>query len=212
MQEARRRERLIDMRNIVGKMIVLMHRTLAMATAAVFVLLSPAAGQTAQPGTHVGMLTCQMAPRTGLTVGPVQSIRCHFVPDGGYPQQAYMGELATVGLDVGITTGGVLAWDVLVSTGGSPAGDLAGVYVGANGDIPVGVGIDANVLFGGSNRTIALQPLALEGEIEVALGEGLSSLKLAAIRDGGHNVCSGFDHDSHFSAGHRCGRCSKIRY
>jgi Protein of unknown function (DUF992) len=150
-----------------------------MATAAVFVILPPVAGQTAQPGTHVGMLTCEMAPRNGLTVETLQSIRCHFIPDEGYPQQAYMGELATVGLDVGITTGGVLAWDVLASTGGSPAGDLAGGYVGANGDIPVGVGVDANVLVGGSNRTIAVQPFALEGEIEVALGMGLSSLKLA---------------------------------
>jgi hypothetical protein len=72
-----------------------------------------------------------------------------------------------------------LAWDVLASTGASPAGGLAGVYAVVNGDISVGVGVDANVLFGGSNRTIALQPLALEGDIEVALGLGLSSLKLA---------------------------------
>jgi hypothetical protein len=123
------------MRNIGRKMTVFMHRTLSMAAAAVLVLLSPATAQPAQLGTHVGMLTCQMALRNGLTVGPVQSIRCHFIPDGGYSQQAYMGQLATVGPDVGITTGGVLAWDVLASTGGSPAGDLAGVYVGAHGDV-----------------------------------------------------------------------------
>jgi Protein of unknown function (DUF992) len=161
------------------KMIIFMHRSLAVAVAAVLVSLPLSAGQATQPGMQVGMLTCQMTPRSGLTVESVQSVRCHFIPDGGYPQQAYIGEIDTVGPDVGITTGGVLAWDVLASTGGSPAGDLVGVYVGANSDISVGVGVDANVLFGGSNRTIALQPLALEGEIEVALGKGLSSLKLA---------------------------------
>jgi hypothetical protein len=163
----------------MGKLIMFMPRTLAMATTVVLVLLPPVAGQTAQPGTQVGMLTCQMAPRTGLSVGFVQSIRCHFIPDGGYPQQAYIGEIDTVGVDVGITTGGVLVWDVLASTGSPPAGGLDGVYVGSSGDISVGVGVGVNVLFGGSNRTITLRPVALEGEVEVALGLGVSGLKLA---------------------------------
>jgi Protein of unknown function (DUF992) len=161
-------------------MIMFMLRTLVMITAVVPVLLPPVAGQTEHPGTHIGMLTCQMAPRAGLTMGSLQSISCHFIPDGGQPQQPYIGEIDTVGRDVGITTGGVLAWDVLASTGGQPAGEFAGVYVGTgSGDMPVGGGTGVNVLFGGSNRTIALRPFALEGEIEVALGLGISSLKLA---------------------------------
>jgi Protein of unknown function (DUF992) len=167
------------MRDIAGKMIIFMHRTLAKAAAAVLASLSPAAGQTAQPGMQAGMLTCQMAQRVDVIVGSVQSIRCHLTPDGGYPQQAYIGEIDTVGLDVGSTTDGVLVWNVFASTGGPPAGGLAGVYVVANGDISVGVGVGTKVLFGSSNRSIALQPLALEGEIEVALGLGVSSLKLA---------------------------------
>jgi Protein of unknown function (DUF992) len=168
------------MRDIAGKMITFMHRTLAMAAVAVLASLSPAAGQTAQPGMQVGMLTCQMAPRIGFMVGSALSIRCDFIPDGGHPQQAYIGEIDTVGLEVGSTTDGVLVWDVFASTGSPPAGGLAGVYVGANGDLSVGVGVGAKVLFGTSNRTIALRPLALEGEFEVALGLGVSGLKLAA--------------------------------
>ncbi|WP_291577201.1 DUF992 domain-containing protein [Bradyrhizobium sp.] len=162
----------------MGKIIMSMHRTLAIATAAVLVLLPPAAGQTAQPGTQVGILNCQMAPRTGLTVA-VQSISCRFTPDGGYPQQVYLGEINTVGPEVGITTGGVLVWDVFASTSGPPAGGLAGAYLGANGGISVETEIGVNVLFGGSNRNLALRPVALEGEIEVALGLGISGLKLA---------------------------------
>jgi hypothetical protein len=173
MQEAFLGER--DM----GKLIMFMPGTLALATMVVLVLLVPVAGQTAQPGTQVGMLNCQMAPRTSLSVGSVQSIRCHFIPDGGYPPQAYIGEIDTGPLDVGITTGGVLVWDVLASTSGLPAGGLDGVYVGSSGDISVSVAEDVNVLFGGSNRTIALRPVALEGEFEVSLGLGVSSLKLA---------------------------------
>jgi Protein of unknown function (DUF992) len=154
-----------------------MYRTAAMAAAIVLALLWPATGQTA-PGMQVGMLTCQMAPRTDLAVGSTQPIRCHFIPDGEYPQQAYVGEIDTVGRDVGTTTGGVLVWEVFASTGGPLAGTLAGFYAGTNGDISVGAEVRTNVLFGGSNRTIALQPFALEGEIEVALGLGVSSLKL----------------------------------
>jgi hypothetical protein len=164
-----------------GAMIMFKHRIGAMAAAVVLASLSPTASQAQQPsGTQVGMLTCQMAPSIGFIVGSVQSMRCRFVPNGGYPQQAYVGEIDTVGLDVGITAGGALAWGVFAPTGGPPVGGLAGVYVGASGDISVGVGVGANVLFGGSNRTIALQPLSVEGEVGVALALGVSSLKLAA--------------------------------
>ena len=144
-------------------------------------LLSATVGQAQQPpGTQVGMLTCQMAPSIGFIVGSVQSMRCRFLPNGGHPPQIYVGEFDTVGLDVGITAGGALAWGVFAPTEGPPAGGLAGVYVGASGDVSVGVGVGANVLFGGSNRTIALQPVSVEGEVGVALALGVSSLKLAA--------------------------------
>jgi Protein of unknown function (DUF992) len=169
------------MKVIGEQMIMPMHRTVAIAAAAVLMLLSPASSRAQQPaGTQIGMLTCQMAPSIGFIVGSVQSMRCHFIPNGGYPQQAYVGEIDTVGFDVGVTAGGGLAWGVFAPTGGPPAGGLAGVYVGASGDISVGVGVGANVLFGGSNRTIALQPLSVEGEVGVALALGVSSLKLAA--------------------------------
>jgi hypothetical protein len=162
------------------KMIIFMHRTLAMTAGTVsLLLLPPVVGQMAQPGTQVGMLTCEMAPRTAVTLRSLQSIRCRFIADGKDAQQAYIGEIETVGPDVGDSTGGVLVWDVLASTDDPPAGGLAGVYVGPNGDISVDSGGGPNVLFGGSARTIALRPLALEGEINVALGLGLSSLKLA---------------------------------
>jgi hypothetical protein len=169
------------MKVIEEQMIMPVHRTVAIAVAVVSMLLSPASSQAQQPpGTQVGMLTCQMAPSIGFIVGSRQSIRCRFVPNGGHPQQAYVGEIDTVGLDVGITAGGALAWGVFAPTEGPSVGGLGGVYVGASGDISVGLGVGANVLFGGSNRTIALQPLSVEGEVGVSLALGVSSMKLAA--------------------------------
>ena len=95
------------------------------------------------------------------------------------PPQAYLGALNTVGIDIGITAGGVLGWAVLAPTVGIPAGALAGEYVGASGDL-IGLGAGANVLIGGSGRTFALQPVSVEGSIAVNVTLGVSGLKLRA--------------------------------
>jgi hypothetical protein len=67
---------------------------------------------------------------------------------------------------------------VFAPTSGVAPGALAGEYVGASGDIGVGVGGGANVLIGGSVRTFALQPLSLQGSIALNVVLGLSALKL----------------------------------
>ena len=54
----------------------------------------------------------------------------------------------------------------------------AGEYVGASGDLGIGVGAGANVLLGGSGRTFALQPLSLQGSLAFNVVLGVSSLKL----------------------------------
>ena len=62
----------------------------------------------------------------------------------------YAGALNMIGLNIGISAGGVFGWAVLPPTVGIPLGALAGEYVGASGDIAVGLGVGANVLVGGS--------------------------------------------------------------
>jgi hypothetical protein len=66
---------------------------------------------------------------------------------------------------------------VWAPTVGIPAGALAGEYVGASGDIGLGLGVGANVLIGGSGRTFALQPVSLEGSVAL----GVSALKLRPV-------------------------------
>ena len=146
------------------------------ALAAIFV--TPASAQT-PPSTSAGTLTCQMAPSIGLIFGSRQRMACRFAPNGPYPPEAYVGVMGTIGLDIGITAGGVLAWGVLAPTAGPMRGKLAGTYVGASGAVGVGVGVGANLLFGGSNRSIALQPLSVEGSVGINLSLGVSSLTLA---------------------------------
>src|SRR6478735_1056721 len=71
------------------------------------------------------------------------------------------------GTNIGITAGGAMAWAVFAPTQGPMRGGLAGTYVGASGAIGVGVGVGANLLFGGTGRSIALQPLSVEGSVGV---------------------------------------------
>jgi hypothetical protein len=75
----------------------------------------------------------------------------------------------------------VLGWAVLAPTVGTPAGALAGEYVGASGDIGLGLGVGANVLIGGSGRSIALQPVSLEGSVAINVAVGVSALQLRPV-------------------------------
>ena len=141
------------------------------------VIVAPAAGQT-PPGAKAGVLACTLSPSIGFIIGSRQTMACQFTPDGPFPPEAYVGTITTIGLDIGFTAGGALAWAVFAPTAGPPPGALAGDYVGASGQITAGVGVGANVLFGGSNRTIALQPLSVEGQVGINLALGVSGLAL----------------------------------
>jgi hypothetical protein len=157
-----------------------MHRhRLLLATLALAAMLSvPAAAQAPQSWTQVGSLSCKVNPNVGFVIFGHQPMECLFTPNAQTPPQAYDGAINTVGLNVGISAGGVLGWAVFAPTTGVPAGALAGDYVGVSGDIGIGVGAGANVLLGGSDRTIALQPLSLQGSVALNVVLGVSSLKL----------------------------------
>jgi hypothetical protein len=130
----------------------------------------------AQP-TRVGGLTCDAAPRVGLVVGSLQHLRCVFNSNAAR-HCSYSGSIGRVGLDLGVTGGGRLLWGVFAPTSHVGCGALRGSYVGASGSASFGVGLGANVLIGGSHRTISLQPLSVEGQLGVNLALGVSRLTL----------------------------------
>lgn len=155
----------------------------------VFALLaSPAIAQApvapppvAPPGVKVGTLGCTLSPTIGLVVGSLQRMDCRFTPDGPFPPEVYVGTFGTLGVDVGITIAQGLAWGVYAPTTGPVAGALAGVYMGPSAEIGVGLGAGANVLFGGSGRSYALQPLSLSGEAAINVSVGISTIELRWI-------------------------------
>ena len=68
----------------------------------------------------------------------------------------------------------------LPETFGGP-GFLTGDYVGASGEATIVVGL-ANVLIGGSNRTIALQPVSVSGQVGINVALGVADLSLRPVR------------------------------
>ena len=89
--------------------------------------------------------------------------------------------MTTVGLDIGVTSGGVIVWTVFADTN-RYAGMLAGTYTGATAEVSVAAGLGANVLVGGSHRTVALQPLSLQGQVGLDIAAGIGQLELHPVR------------------------------
>lgn len=150
-------------------------RSAAILAALGFSILPAAAQQ--QMRAEAGKLVCNLAPTVGLIIGSRQRMTCVFERKDGR-RESYAGRIGRLGLDVGISAGGRMIWGVYTSTAGFPPRVLVGDYVGASGDIALGVGVGANALFGGNNRSVMLQPLSLEGSVGVNLALGVSRLIL----------------------------------
>ena len=122
---------------------------------------SPAA---AQETVAVGQLTCGVKGGVSFIVGSTKELRCIFRGTPDDAGERYEGEIKKYGLDIGVTDHAVLTWTVLAPTRGLYAGALSGHYVGVVADASVGLGAGANALVGGSNNTISLQPLSVQGQ------------------------------------------------
>jgi Protein of unknown function (DUF992) len=143
-------------------------------------ITSPQTPAQAQGGVRVGTLSCNVAGGWGFVFGSSKALRCVFSRAGGPPER-YTGSISKFGVDIGYTQGGVLVWAVFAPTTGVGPGALSGNYGGATASATVGVGAGANVLVGGSNRSISLQPLSIEGNtgLNVAAGIGAINLRYA---------------------------------
>jgi hypothetical protein len=130
---------------------------------------------------QAGQLTCDISGGVGFIIGSQRTLNCSFTPSLPGPLEFYAGTLTKVGVDIGVTTGGVMVWGVYAPTS-RPAGALAGSYGGATAEATVVAGLGANVLVGGSNRTIALQPLSLQGQAGLNVAAGVAGIELRWVR------------------------------
>jgi hypothetical protein len=126
---------------------------------------------------RVGVLECRGGASVGFIVGSVTNLGCVLRADG-LPEDRYVATIRKVGLDIGITQETALARGVFAPVDRLGPGDLSGTYAGAQGSASVGVGLGGNVLVGGSNNSIALQPLSVQGQVGLNVAAGLESLEL----------------------------------
>ena len=148
----------------------------ASALAAVFTIAAQA-----QPSrVQVGSLECSVSSGVGLIVGSQRNVSCYFKV-GGAVVESYTGTMTRVGLDVGFTTGGAIIWAVFADTN-RYSGMLSGTYAGASAEMSIAAGLGANVLVGGSSRSVALQPLSVQGQTGLDIAAGVGALELHAAR------------------------------
>ncbi|HXL71289.1 MAG TPA: DUF992 domain-containing protein [Rhizomicrobium sp.] len=135
------------------------------------------AAQAAPHGVRVGELTCNVASGWGFVFGSSKDLHCTFRGNGHH--EHYVGSISKFGVDIGYTEGGVLVWGVFAPSSDVREGALQGDYAGASASATVGVGVGANVLVGGLDKSIDLQPLSVEGNkgLNVAAGIGAISLR-----------------------------------
>jgi len=154
-----------------------MRRSLILAGIAIGILAGSFANAQPIQRVQIGILECRGGASVGFIVGSVTNLGCVLRVDG-MPEDRYAATIRKVGLDLGITQESALAWGVWAPVARPGPGDLSGDYAGAQGSASVGVGVGGNVLVGGSDNSIALQPLSVQGQIGFNVAAGLESLEL----------------------------------
>ncbi len=160
-----------------------MHKRLiafgAMAAAAAAAALP--SSSMAQERTKVGTLNCDISAGIGVIIASKKRVTCMFTPSAPGPREVYVGDISKFGLDLGATSGGQMVWAVFAPSN-RRFGALAGHYVGGTAEATVGAGLGANALVGGSNRTVTLQPLSVQGQTGLNVAAGVAELTLRPAR------------------------------
>ena len=143
-------------------------------------LCALAAGATAQSANvETGVLTCKVYGGTGFVFGSTKDVACVFEGLSG-GKERYRGSIDKFGLDLGFTGNTVMVWTVLAPSADVPSGALAGTYGGVSAEATVCLGVGANALLGGSQNSIALQPLSVQGQEGLNVAVGVAELTLHA--------------------------------
>jgi hypothetical protein len=144
------------------------------AAAAVLTLALPARAAHVE----IGFLTCKVAGGIGFVFGSSKELECDF--KGPHGTEHYSGSIDRFGIDLGFTDGSKIVWTVFAPSKDVPSGALAGNYAGVSAEATAGLGVGANALLGGSAKSIALQPLSVQGQEGLNVAVGIAELRLHA--------------------------------
>jgi hypothetical protein len=156
------------------------HLMLAAAVAATGLAVAGSANA-APAGVKVGTLTCNVASGMGFVFGSTKDLRCSYEPTKADVEH-YAGTISKWVVDIGYTGKGKLIWAVFAPTSDVRPGAIEGEYAGASAQANVGVGVGANVLLGGLDKSIALQPVSVEGSTGLNVAAGIGSISLTHVQ------------------------------
>ncbi len=132
---------------------------------------------------NAGVLTCTQIPgkSINLIIHSVSAVTCVFSNAAG--KEYYRGETGMgLGIDLDWNTSKTISYAVLSAGSDVRIGthSLAGRYAGGKASVSLGIGTGVQVLVGGGNDSISLQPLAIEGSTGIGAAVGLGYLYLEA--------------------------------
>jgi len=133
--------------------------------------ISPAMAQT-----RLGTLECNVSGGAGFVITSAKALSCAYTGADGIVEK-YTGTIRRFGLNIGFTGPGKMVWGVFAPA--KPvAGALQGEYVGVSASATAGAGLGANVLVGGLNRSISLQPLSVQVQSGIDIAAGVGEMTL----------------------------------
>ncbi len=124
-----------------------------------------------------GYLRCHEASGWGFVFGSSRELKCSYSSNGGRVEY-YSGSVSKFGADIGYLKSAVILWAVAASTNDLKPRALAGHYGGVTASVTRGAGVGANVLVGGFDKSIALQPVSVEGQNGLNVAAGVAELSL----------------------------------
>jgi hypothetical protein len=150
------------------------------ATLAACASAPPAGGPATGTGVQAGRLACDISSGVGMIVVERQTLNCNFVRTDGLVER-YRGTVNQYGVALGATSQGYLSWTVISATRDLPRGILAGTYTGVGADASAGLGVGANILVGGGDSSLSLQPLSVQGQTGINIAGGVTAMTLELV-------------------------------
>lgn len=134
----------------------------------------------AREGVKVGLLSCDIEGGVGFIIGSSKGVECVYEPSGGGRVEHYAGSIDKFGIDIGVTKRTAAAW-LVFAPGKLKRGALEGSYGGASAEATVLAGVGANVLVGGFEKSVNLQPLSVQVQTGLNIAAGIAALRLDSV-------------------------------
>lgn len=148
--------------------------TIAAAMSAAMLATAPAHAA----GVKVGTLTCDVEAGWGYVLGSQKDLSCVFKSATTNQVSHYTGDITKLGVDIGYTNAGVLIWTVIAPSSDMQPDALEGKYAGATAGATAVVGGNLNVMIGGLDKSVTLQPLSVEGNTGLSITAAVGAMEL----------------------------------